>query len=120
MGILDEKAAVTTGGRSLRVQVDQAFNHLPAKTLAEDPEVEGERRVVFLSSDVEFEKVEALIDAFRDRLPLGRVATADEIASVIAFLASEDTRFINGAIVPVNGGLNASNGQPNFLKLFAR
>ena len=29
----------------------KAFNHLAAKTLAEDPNVEGERRVVFLSSD---------------------------------------------------------------------
>jgi meso-butanediol dehydrogenase / (S,S)-butanediol dehydrogenase / diacetyl reductase len=76
----------------------------------------------FTSTDatVEFEKVEALIDAFRDRLPLGRAATPDEIASVIAFLASEDARFINGTIVPVDGGVNASNGQPNFLKLFAQ
>ena len=31
----------------------KAFNHLPAKTLAEDPDVEGGRRVVFLSSDEE-------------------------------------------------------------------
>jgi predicted dinucleotide-binding enzyme len=31
----------------------RAFNHLPAATLAEDPEVEGARRVVFLSSDDE-------------------------------------------------------------------
>jgi meso-butanediol dehydrogenase / (S,S)-butanediol dehydrogenase / diacetyl reductase len=76
----------------------------------------------FTSTDatVEFEKVEALIDAFRVRLPLGRAATPDEIAGVIAFLASEDARFINGAIVPVDGGVNASNGQPNFLKLFAQ
>jgi 8-hydroxy-5-deazaflavin:NADPH oxidoreductase len=29
----------------------KAFNHLPAKTLAEDPNVDGERRVIFLSSD---------------------------------------------------------------------
>jgi predicted dinucleotide-binding enzyme len=29
----------------------KAFNHLPAKTLAEDPDVDGERRVVFLASD---------------------------------------------------------------------
>jgi hypothetical protein len=28
-------------------------------------------------------------------------------------------RRLNGAIVPVDAGLNASNGQPNFLKLFA-
>jgi hypothetical protein len=31
----------------------KAFNHLPAETLAEDPEVTGGRRVVFLSSDDE-------------------------------------------------------------------
>jgi hypothetical protein len=31
--------------------VVKAFNHLPAKILAEDPKVEGGRRVVFLSSD---------------------------------------------------------------------
>jgi predicted dinucleotide-binding enzyme len=29
----------------------KAFNHLPAKTLAEDPNFDGERRVVFLASD---------------------------------------------------------------------
>jgi predicted dinucleotide-binding enzyme len=31
----------------------KAFNHLPAETLAEDPNVEGGRRVLFLSSDDE-------------------------------------------------------------------
>jgi len=31
----------------------KAFNHLPAGTLAEDPNVKGGRRVVFLSSDDE-------------------------------------------------------------------
>lgn len=31
----------------------KAFNHLPAATLAEDPRVEGGRRVIFLSSDDE-------------------------------------------------------------------
>jgi meso-butanediol dehydrogenase/(S,S)-butanediol dehydrogenase/diacetyl reductase len=36
---------------------------------------------------------------------------------VITFLASEDAAFINGVILPVDGGLGASNGQPNFLNL---
>ena len=31
----------------------KAFNHLPARLLAEDPGVKGGRRVVFLSSDDE-------------------------------------------------------------------
>jgi meso-butanediol dehydrogenase / (S,S)-butanediol dehydrogenase / diacetyl reductase len=66
----------------------------------------------------ELAKSEAVISAFRDRLPIGRAATPDEVAGVIAFLASEDALFVNGVNLPVDGGLQASNGQPNFLKLF--
>jgi 3-oxoacyl-[acyl-carrier protein] reductase len=35
---------------------------------------------------------------------LKRLATADEIATAIAFLASPDASFITGAILPVEGG----------------
>ena len=68
----------------------------------------------------DLEKSEALIEAFVDRLPIGRAATPDDIAGVIAFLASEDAVFINGVILPVDGGLQASNGQPNFLKFLGQ
>lgn len=34
-------------------QLVKAFNHLPARVLAEDPDIDGGRRVVFLSSDDE-------------------------------------------------------------------
>ncbi len=73
----------------------------------------------FTSTDAtaEFEKNAKMLEAFRDRLPLGRAATPDDVAAVIAFLASEDARFVNGVILPVDGGLGASNGQPNFLSL---
>ena len=37
-------------------------------------------------------------------LPLGRAADAGEIANTIVFLASDDASFVNGAIVPVDGG----------------
>jgi meso-butanediol dehydrogenase/(S,S)-butanediol dehydrogenase/diacetyl reductase len=67
---------------------------------------------------IELAKSEAVIAAFRDRLPIGRAATPDEVAGVIAFLASEDALFINGVNLPIDGGLHASNGQPNFLSLF--
>lgn len=74
----------------------------------------------FTSTDAtaELEKMESVQIAFRDRLPIGRAATPEEVAGVIAFLASEDARFVNGVILPVDGGLSASNGQPNFLSLF--
>jgi len=65
----------------------------------------------------EIEKSEAVMVAFRERLPIGRAATPEEVAGVIAFLASEDALFVNGAILSVDGGLHASNGQPNFLSL---
>ena len=73
----------------------------------------------FTSTDAtaDLEKMEAVQVAFRDRLPIGRAATPDEVAGVIAFLASEDARFVNGVILPADGGLGASNGQPNFLSL---
>jgi len=37
-------------------------------------------------------------------VPLGRIAEPEDIADVIAFLASEEARYICGALVEVNGG----------------
>jgi 3-oxoacyl-[acyl-carrier protein] reductase len=37
-------------------------------------------------------------------IPLGRAATADEVAGPILFLASDLANFINGEILNVNGG----------------
>ncbi|WP_239479066.1 meso-2,3-butanediol dehydrogenase [Lichenicola cladoniae] len=68
----------------------------------------------------DLEKSEAAMSTFRERLPMGRPATPDEVAAVIAFLASDDASFVNGVILPVDGGLAASNGQPNFLALFGQ
>lgn len=53
-----------------------------------------------------------LIAKFEERIPMGRGAQPEDIAGAVAFLASEDARFITGINLPVDGGLSASNGQP--------
>jgi 3-oxoacyl-[acyl-carrier protein] reductase len=42
-----------------------------------------------------------------DRTPLGRIARAEEIAAVILFLLSDMASYVNGAVIPVDGGLTA-------------
>ncbi|KWW99980.1 3-oxoacyl-[acyl-carrier-protein] reductase [Carbonactinospora thermoautotrophica] len=39
------------------------------------------------------------------QVPLGRYASADEVARVVRFLASDDAAYITGAVIPVDGGL---------------
>lgn len=46
-------------------------------------------------------------DELAARHAFNRVATADEIARGIAFLVSDDSRFVTGAFLPVDGGFTA-------------
>ena len=41
---------------------------------------------------------------YRKQTPLGRNGTAEEVAATIAFLASDDASFLNGALIDINGG----------------
>jgi NAD(P)-dependent dehydrogenase (short-subunit alcohol dehydrogenase family) len=42
-----------------------------------------------------------------DQTPLGRAATFAEVAAVVRFLMSEEASYLNGVVLPVDGGLTA-------------
>jgi len=46
-----------------------------------------------------------VIDAMKEKVPLRKLGTPDDVANVYAFLASKDAAFISGAVISVDGGL---------------
>jgi 3-oxoacyl-[acyl-carrier protein] reductase len=58
----------------------------------------------FILTDMVEELPERIKDQIRDDTPLGRLGTAEEIAEVVAFIASERSSFITGEIIDANGG----------------
>jgi 3-oxoacyl-[acyl-carrier protein] reductase len=59
----------------------------------------------FVETDMTAELDAAYQEQIRKSIPLGRQATPEEIAKVVAFLASADASYITGAVIPVDGGL---------------
>ena len=54
--------------------------------------------------DQSVEDWQYIMDALRDETPLCRIGTPDEVAAVIGFLASEESAFVTGQVIGVDGG----------------
>ena len=48
---------------------------------------------------------ERTLERMKEKIPLGRVGIAEEIASAVYFLSSEESGYITGQVLHVNGGL---------------
>jgi NAD(P)-dependent dehydrogenase (short-subunit alcohol dehydrogenase family) len=58
------------------------------------------------------ERADAIQADLRRLHPIGRPGTVDEVAQVVTYLLSDEASFINGAIVPVDGGRSALGLDP--------
>jgi len=80
-----------------------------ARSLARELGSRGITANVVAPGPVLTDMIAALPEARRAEMvaavPLGRMATAEEVAGVVAFLASPDAAYISGSVVPVDGGL---------------
>ena len=50
-------------------------------------------------------EISQLYDAMKQEVPLGRIGNPEEFGFLVTFLASENASYINGANIPIDGGL---------------
>ncbi|WBL19393.1 SDR family NAD(P)-dependent oxidoreductase [Citricoccus sp. NR2] len=87
------KAAVTAFGRSLALEV----GHRGIRVNSVAPGI--------IRTSMTDRLVDGSGEALLAQTPLGRFGTAEEVASVVLFLCSDASSFINGEVIHINGGL---------------
>ncbi|PIM73662.1 polyketide synthase [Streptomyces sp. JV178] len=60
----------------------------------------------WVDTDMTVRLPEKVKEGIKSQVPLGRQGSAEEIAEVVGFLASEGSSYVTGAVLPVDGGLS--------------
>jgi NAD(P)-dependent dehydrogenase (short-subunit alcohol dehydrogenase family) len=96
---LTRSAAIDWGGRGIRVNCIAPGSTDTAMLRRVIADLERRRGDLAAGSNAGFQP---------GAVPLGRIAQPDEIAQVVAFLASDASSYLTGAVIPVDGGVTAA------------
>ncbi len=59
----------------------------------------------FIETDMTAELSDDLRDTAKKFIPLQRLGQPEDVAAVVSFLASDDSAYVSGAVIPVDGGM---------------
>ncbi len=59
----------------------------------------------FIATEMVMKMPENILDGMKSKVPLQRLGKPEEIASIYLFLASDDSSYINGTVISVDGGM---------------
>lgn len=59
----------------------------------------------FIETDMTAELSDDLRDTAKKFIPLQRLGKPEDVAAVVSFLASDDSGYVSGAVIPVDGGM---------------
>jgi 3-oxoacyl-[acyl-carrier protein] reductase len=59
----------------------------------------------FIETDMTAALTDELKQRWTERVPVGRLGCAADVASVVSFLCSDDASYVTGTVIPVDGGL---------------
>ena len=105
-----QRAAYNSAKAGIRILTEVLATEWAARGVRVNAIAPAVTRTAMLQEILDRAGGEILLEDYEGRTPLGRIAETQEMADVVAFLASPRASYITGQILAVDGGWLASDG----------